>query len=327
MPETAPTGQPKQPDQVTQRERERVADKKSGFKLTSPKTWFRGGRGSAPQSVSHEAPQVDNTNLQQLQQDLVTGARDALSRPTFLDRNNRMADVVASVAAPLTARSIGRPDTATRLESVFLQAARTAGETFRPAFVEDGSPIASAEGEYKTAMKAAGGIARTRLPEALSAVGIEVGDVGRLLQDVTFDQVVQVTAEQLKVDTPLTAQPDAVKQLLHDVTPSDDYFASEIDRLPFSAKERKFSPAEIQALDIAVRLANATWMVGQVHRAAWGETDRIDPAKRWSFNPYDLLKQEMYDRLSAEGRTPEEALTRVAFEVWKDVIEIRPRKN
>jgi len=80
------------------------------------------------------------------------------------------------------------------------------------------------------------------------------------------------------------------------------------------------TPDAEDALDVAVRLFNATWKTGQVHVAvSEGKDDRINPQVREAFNPYDLLKMAQYERLIAEGYTADDAVLRVAFEVWKDV--------
>lgn len=179
-------------------------------------------------------------------------------------------------------------------------------------------------------MKVAGGVALAHLPNVLRVTGINIGDIEGIEGDprilfntATFDDVIRLTARQLGVGAPTQLKAAAVRESLHQTVAADDYFVDHIDSLPITNNEPLQRDLE-QTLDLGVRLANATWKVGQVHRAAWeGNDGRIDPTQREVFNPYDLLKHDQYVRLLGEGRTPDEALLRVAFEVWKDLDQLR----
>ena len=102
-----------------------------------------------------------------------------------------------------------------------------------------------------------------------------------------------------------------------------------------------------KAFELAVRLANAAWKTSQIHRVVWerekaiqkrvlgGNTnpltveeeiagmDRIRPwGKNEAFNPYDVwlkMLHQQTDRKSSDGL---HAVSRVAFEIWKDVLKL-----
>lgn len=264
------------------------------------------------------------TPIEEVQRYLVIEAQNALSQPNFENRNNLMGRAVGEESGLLAAKSVNNPEATDKLISIFTQASEESGQKFSGAFDENGVKIGGKDKEYKEAMNAAGGVALEHLPEALGAAGIEV-DIRKLLKEATFDDVLRVTAEQLGQEAPEGLKPKDVKKSLHE-TAKGDYFEDQIDSLPFGKEgQEPLGDEDKKALDVAVRLANATWKAGQVHRAAWeGNDSRIDPNKRDAFNPFDLLKKAQYEGEIKKGRTPEEALTRVALEVYKDVLQYKP---
>ncbi|OGH10351.1 MAG: hypothetical protein A2857_05570 [Candidatus Levybacteria bacterium RIFCSPHIGHO2_01_FULL_36_15] len=265
------------------------------------------------------------TPLEDIQGYLVDEAKSALGQFTFDARNSRMAKAVGLESAILAAKSTGHVDAADRLRDIFTQASEEAGSTFSGAFDETGRKLEDKNDIYNSAMSAAGQVALRHLPAALEAIGSNV-DVQTLLRDTDFNDVLRLTARELGQPVPQGLTPEEVKRSLHE-TAKGDYFEDQIDTLPFSDKPQLTKQQEQteQTLDMAVRLANATWKVGQVHRAAWeGNDGRINPAKREAFNPFDLLKKEQYNRVVKEGRSPQDALVRVGLEVYKDVIQYKP---
>ncbi len=259
---------------------------------------------------------------------LVRHAHAALESSSFAERNSEMATAVADEASILAADSIrqsGATVDALGLRNAFYAATVEAGQAFSAAFNERGKALPGNLLAYVTAMNATGDIALAHLPDALRAAGVrDIEDPRVLLNAISFDDVVRLTASQLGADSvSMDLRPEAVQAALHETLPADNYFADLIDALPLSDRA-PLAPEAERALDIAVRLANATWKVGEVHRAAQeGNDRRIDPAQREAFNPYDVSKHEQYARLIQEGRAPEEAVLRVAFEVWKNVILLR----
>lgn len=256
------------------------------------------------------------------QHKLVDGAATALKANTFEGRNEKMASVVGEVS---TAGSADR----VKAKAVFETAAREAGETFSSAFTKDGKKIEQNEDAYNKAMKAAGGVAAKHLSDLFP--GMSKLEITSILQRATFSETLDLVAMRIAGTTEATAQVKAgsakeIRETLHTIA-KGDYFEENIDSMPIKGKA-KFTGEELAVLDMATRLANATWMVGQVHRAAWeGSTGRIDPAVREAFNPYDLLMTTQFNRQFSEAKgqglsdaeARKQAVTRVAFEVWKDV--------
>lgn len=273
------------------------------------------------ESLAVSEPTVESSN-EQMQAYLVTEAKSALSQFTFKSRNERMAKAVGKESALLTAKSIGQAEVSGRLEEIFTYAATESGQAFSGAFDELGKKLEDRGDDYNRAMNVAGEVALRHLPAALETCGINV-DIQSLLGNADYNDVLRITARQLGQPAPEGLTPEQIKQSLHE-TAKGDYFESQIDTLPFTDKQ-PLTQQEEQALDIAVRLANATWKVGQVHRAAWeGNDGRVNPTKREAFNPFDLLKKTQFDRVTQEGRSPQEALVRVGLEVYKDVIQYKP---
>jgi len=189
-------------------------------------------------------------------------------------------------------------------------------------------------------------VALEYLPEALDLLLtnddralLKRDEIIRIVKSATLDDMVEIATETLKRWGVLSEElikalnerlrnlyPEEIKIRLGEIIPIDDYFYQQISDIPFIEEtniERR--PIEIIILDMGIRLANATWKVDQVHRAAWeGSTERIDPTKRGGvFNPYDLLQITKFKESLEEGRSPEDATLRVAFELWKDVIELQ----
>jgi hypothetical protein len=257
-------------------------------------------------------------------------AHQALGADSFGLRSQQMAHAVAEEASSLAGDSLRQSGTVVdpdALRNTFLYAGLEAGEVFDVAFNADGTPCEDNKADIRAGQKAAGGAALRHLPEVLKAAGVDISDPQALLNTMTFQDVVRLTADQLQVEAPADMSADVVRRSLKGdrtqpgTVPTDDYFYDKIGTLPLADLAPLTMRAE-QALDLAVRLFNATWKVGQVHVAAnEGRDDRINPDKREAFNPYDLLKITQYQRLLAEGRNAEDAVLRVAFEVWKDFAQ------
>lgn len=281
----------------------------------------------------HNMPNVEQeriAHLTELQSNLVVQAHEAYVAESFDGRNQRMALAVTNEAAELASESLARSGVVANIEAVrssFYAANLEAGQAFAGAFGADGSPHPDNKDAVRIGQKAAGAAALRQLPGALHAASIDVANPQALLNTMTFQDVVRLTAAQLEVPAPASLDSQAVQLSLQgDATrpgtvAKDDYFYDSISTLPL----REAAPLTMDAertLDLAVRLFNATWKTGQVHVAAnESKDDRINPQKREAFNPYDLLKMTQYQRLTTEGYTTDDAALRVAFEVWKDVAQ------
>lgn len=279
----------------------------------------------------HNNPDTDQERLAHivdLQGHLVAEAHQAFAAESFDDRNRRMALAVTDEAAALAGESLARSGAMVdtdAMRSAFYVATLDAGQAFAGAFNTDGSPQPDNKDAISAAQNAAGVAALRQLPGALNAAAIDVAEPQALLNTMTFQDVVRLTAAQLAVPAPTNLEPQAVQLSLQGdasrpgTVATDDYFYAGISKLPLEETAPLTMDAE-RALDVAVRLFNATWKTGQVHVAVnEGKDDRINPQVREAFNPYDLLKTTQYQRLIAEGHTTDDATLRVAFEVWKDV--------
>jgi hypothetical protein len=282
----------------------------------------------------HSTPNLDQerfAHLTELQSNLVSRAHEAYAAESFDERNGQMALAVTNEVAELAGESLARSGVAVDTDALrgsFYAANLEAGQAFAGAFNVDGSPRLDNKDNVRVGQKAAGAAALWQLPGALHAANLDVADPQALLNTMTFQDVVRLTAAQLVIPTPANMDPDAVRLSLRGdaatrpgTVSRDDYFYDTIGDLPLHEAVPLTMDAE-RALDVAVRLFNATWKTGQVHVAAnEGKDDRINPQVREAFNPYDLLKTTQYQRLIAEGHTTDDATLRVAFEVWKDVAQ------
>lgn len=267
---------------------------------------------------------------QDWQQRLTQEAQEAYDTLDFNTRNEKMVGIVAKESAYLAAASIDKPNKADDLEKVFTQAALDAGMAFSPVFDDSEGDETKKTAAYKIAMNSAGAAAFKNLDEALTAAEIQV-DIKSILKKVTFMDVLRLTARQIGKNLPEGLTPEVIKKSLHRNS-QGDYFESQIDSLPYDDANH-LTDDEEKGLDIAVRLANATWKVGQVHRAIKeGNTSRIDPNVREVFNPFDLLKEIQYNRVHAASIgadayrqvADQDALLKVALEVYKDILQYKP---
>jgi hypothetical protein len=118
------------------------------------------------------------------------------------------------------------------------------------------------------------------------------------------------------------------KDVLAKVVPTSDYYYDRIYREEKINDESilKFNQGEahgnddLRIIDLATRLANATWLVAQRHCAKKdGKTDRIDPSKRGGvFNTPDYRHIQQYKEAIDLGLSDKEAVMRVVFELVKD---------
>lgn len=235
-----------------------------------------------------------------------------------------MADTIADEASILAARSVTRPDhglNSLGFKKVFYGAALEAGAAFAPAFDEKGQILPNGADACKAAQKAAYKVALAHLPQALEASQLNTGDPIDVIRSARFDDVLQLTAAQRGVALPEGLTAEAVRASLQRTVAADDYFRESINTLPMGAAVvSEMDDVQGQQLDVALRLANATWKAGQVHLAAKeGNDGRINPNVREAFNPYDDLMEIQCDRVIAEGGDEYDAVYRAAFEKWKDV--------
>lgn len=277
-----------------------------------------------------------------LQQYLVENTGMARVLPNFAARNVVMAKTVSDVAVPQLLRALGKQSDSQFRElahSIAEEAAIQAGTEFRGAFREDGQPIPEQKAEYKRAVNAAGSIALRHLAPLAREIdpAMDEKEIRATLQATTFEDVVDValntltrtgaldgaSSSSLREELRNAVTSDGLLQTkLEGLVPAGDYAKSEIPtvRLGSSLSEQKR-----QIVEIGMRLANVTWMASQVHRSAYeNDPSRIDPEKREGvFNPYDLLKAIQFQQTAESRGSNVDAVLRVAWELWKDILELK----
>lgn len=280
---------------------------------------------AGPLSADRLAPLTDH---------LVGGARDALVAQSFSQRTQMMADVVGDEGGLLAARSAGLPvEDAPKVQQVFREAARMAGRAFGKAFDADGNKRPDREAAYKSAMSEAGKWAFDGIDDLSRAMGGDAGfrssDSERIVKGARLEDVAAIVANDLGLPESVTQMDGAaLKAMIADVVPSDDYFHKDIAGMPVrAADDDPLSEQDQRVLSMGIRLANATWKSGQVHRAAWeGKDDRINPGKRTAFNTFDALKGNMFEQATGGDtsvKAQREGFARVVFEVYKDLLQLQ----
>jgi len=159
---------------------------------------------------THNSPYGEQewlAHLVGLQSHLVVEARQAYVAESFDERNQRMALAVTNEAAPLASESLGRSGMAVDAEAMrssFYAATLEAGRAFAGAFNTDGSPRPNNVDDIRAGQKAAGAAALRQLPGALHAANIAITDPQALLNTMTFQDVVRLSAVQLEVPAPIS---------------------------------------------------------------------------------------------------------------------------
>lgn len=197
------------------------------------------------------------------------------------------------------------------------------------------------EAAFAAAVSGATDIAREFMAHYFYPRGIDV--TAWVNSNVTFNDVVSYVQSQLALSSvPVqvhSAPTETILNTLHRVVPTDDYFRSVLEqqrtfmetgtgmeRLPIQRGDRTvLSAKEQQYLDLVIRFASSTWRVSQPHRARHdGKTDRIDPEKRYFvFNPLNIMMLKQYEQHVRTMQSSEDAVYRVAWELWKDVESYR----
>lgn len=289
-----------------------------------------------------------NNNLYYLlsiQKELTEGANSAYKKRSFKKRNSIMAKAVSFEAAKLAA--IPYSDLSDTTEKIlfdfFLNATRKAGMLFKDSFDSQGNPIKNNKAKYENAVKNAGKIALDYLPKVVNEINnyifsdnkpIDQNAITQIVKSATFNDMVVIIEkilsrwgilrekdiEQLNINE---LSPEQIKDKLRNIISNEDYFYGNIENISFAESGQKSEEEKIKILELAIRLANATWKVGQVHRAAWEENDdRINPKKREVFNPLDLLIINKFENVFSKTSSRTDAILIAAFEIWKDMVQL-----
>lgn len=302
----------------------------------------------------HQQDRLNYPHEWSLQDRLTKDALRAYNAHTFTERSTSMVDTVAhTVTDMMTASLYGKKNLLKRvvggrkIEKIVRQAVTQASEAYRPYFTVQGefSPSDTCTTEMfdtkQIPMKAAGKAALSFLPELVAAAGIKGYSrekVYALLERVTFKDTLAFTAKevggsQTDLDT-LQALPmsDMKHRLLSLIPEEKSYTRKLAENLASTEAQHSLTAKELQVLDLALRLANATWQVGQVHRAKRNEkTERISPdylsdslevsPDRGVFRVYDMLLRVNYSQWKGRVGTQNALLGTTLVETWKDAYQ------
>ena len=265
----------------------------------------------------------------------------------FEARRLAYADGVANESAMMAMYGLNVPDVRVTKEIrfVFTSACRKAGALFKPAFAEDGRALSDKAAEYNAAVNGAGPVARNHLVSLLVTLDRSTrgggsaspqraavrGHVEKLLQRVSLEDVAKVFAEDLGLRFSVTAEEmhTHIQRLVFDKQPVADgkrepHWA-EPDYEAFRKKPEDgigLQGSDLRALRWGIRLANATWKSGQIHRAVWekevkgkADYDRILPAKRVMAGNFDVGLAGLFNQ-----QMPEEYRAYDAFDLSRSVL-------
>lgn len=256
----------------------------------------------------------ENNPLTRRHADAMTASlkTDVDAQAMFHRANQIHARAVADESAVLMMHGAGIHDMSVlaKCHQILTKACTAAGEEFLP----DGR---GADGAAPVALEHMG--------ELLSALHSEMPNLSRegaqeyaidLLRRATIDDLADLMPEGFH-RAGVEERGDELIAALKDITPESDYFYEQIDSLPIRDEGSKpLNEVERRDLGAMLRLVNATWKAGQVHRVRndKGEMDwsRADPAQREAvYNPYDLL-------VTGAGQEH-----KALFMVVKDLVEVQ----
>lgn len=231
-----------------------------------------------------------------------------------------------------------------KLKSVFYNASLEVTGAFGKSFDEAGNYIPESEAAFWAACDTEGPVAKKNVKAAAEAAGITINPekIKELINNVRVEDAVELSVLSLKASgvlgeedgevggevLKLCESQDYAREVFSKVVPKDDYYYPRISRTEKVNDESilKFgggvahTEEERKVIDLAIRLANATWLSAQRHCAKKdGKTDRVDPDKRGGvFNTPDYRHIQQFQEAKATGLTSAEAVMRVAFELCKD---------
>jgi hypothetical protein len=287
-----------------------------------------------------------NISLEERKEDLRRRALVAYDQ-NFRQSNEHMAQIVKDFLGEegTYAMRLDAPEKREKLQSIFYNAARTTVAAFEEAFDADGNYKPLGEKAFWAACDNEGPIAKKSVAQAVEILGLAIDEkqINELLNNVLLEDAAKLSLDVLQRNVLLSndevektkseitewcKDPGHVRKILERVIPQTDYYYQRITRIEKVNDESilKFgngashSDDELKAIDIALRLANATWFAAQRHCAKKdGTIDRIDPDKRGGvFNTSDYRHIQQFQEARKAGLTPSEATLRIAFELCKD---------
>lgn len=275
----------------------------------------------------------DKETLTNLSADLVHTADTAYDERTTVGQTEVMAQTIEREASKAFAHVHQRDPNydgihIEKLQNIFYDAAKEAGSAYNEL---DALQLSEADlkAKYTAAHSVAHKVNQAHLEDIATLVSPELsgGKLKESMEALNFRDVIAIVSRQLGISVPPERTATEIQDLLtqEGVVDQNDYFRGEIANLPISdpGAYEALTPKEAVAVELAIRLANVTWKAGQVHRAVWEEKkDRIDPLKREVFDVFDVLKSKQFERIKSDFG-PEVAVYRVAYELWKDVLEVK----
>lgn len=291
----------------------------------------------------YEGPQLteDQKNRQKL---LVEGAQYAVQKANFTERNTEFAKTVAHTAA-LSFKSLHQGDprvpSVEKLEKFYYKAALKAGEKFRNAFDQETGEYLGVKSFISDAAGNATEVNRemmSDIPALLKTSLKNPDDAWQVARRAGFRDAAAVFSNATGMGIPkaaLTESDEEIRKAIKRKTKPNDMWGIEmVDTMPMQANFEGTLSGEVTdellMYDMVESLANATFLVGQVHRAYAGETNRIDPNEKLNFNPRDVMLREKYWEaleVNPGGENGRDALYRVMFEQRKDMHEILADKK
>ncbi|MEZ6188494.1 MAG: hypothetical protein R3F62_26275 [Planctomycetota bacterium] len=295
-------------------------------------------------------PHPNERYLREWAQELSAEAQRAANTASFAERNAIHARAVTAESADLAARALHLDSRAQRdaIERTFAAATLEAGARFGPAFHADGTYDPAQEQAKKAAQNAAGSVARAYGPALVAALDGRpiptAADQARLdsvLSRARFEDVARIMDPTVG-STLGETEGERLREAAKTLVPAEDWSRSMLEELPTRQPgEQPLRAEELKVLEAQIRLANATWKAGQVHRAvAENNPGRISITRAGNYAPFDLMQYEVYSRAAEEStrhlserggmtgaqlatQAARNASARATFEVYKDFHEAK----
>jgi hypothetical protein len=217
-------------------------------------------------------------------------AAETMSAGGFQARNQSHARTVGEESALAAIERIGRGAAAQApgVRRVFRAACLTAGSRFAPLFNADGTVVAAQDetavaarkARYKSAYNDAGPIAYAWLPRLLLSANEPRGRgtaermthyrerARDVVERTSLEDIAQVMSQDLGLRIKLTAE--QMTGYLKQLGLESDWAWKDFTAFPQTGPQGKnLDAAGLRDLRWGIRLANATWKAGQVHRAVW----------------------------------------------------------
>jgi hypothetical protein len=213
---------------------------------------------------------------------LAMGAQQALGEKDFDKANDYHARVVALQA--LTSMTNGRDVGA--VYPIFVKAAAEAGKQFDPKLDNKKAASDAPKIGFKYAAQALAAL----YPEVKMSEAQWQESVQRVLSRATVDDVSTIMSTSFG-RKPIAQTGEALSKALIQLNADlkDEWFAEATKKLPYAKDGKSLDKVDLEVFEVLLRMANLTWMSGQVHRAR-GDGTRVDPFKRAGvYQPYHML--------------------------------------